>query len=283
VQIDSDSITHDEASGGLDGEDIESVRENAPISIQTLSRTVTKEDYENQAVLAGMKRALMITQSENAGLQANTAVLYCVPMGLNGQGGKMSFGQKTDVLANITQKPNSLYPNAKPGIVGYGVSITTAPYVDVGIFARVYLKTSADPIQTGRGIKEAIQDFFALLKADGTRNGSVDFGLNLGALSPSATTEIALSKLSTIIDSCPGIRELGDADADFRLSAYRVTDVTDGYTSGASPAQLIQGLQHSDVPLSYTDFPRLKGLTWGSATPDILILDGDRGDAQLYP
>lgn len=294
VQIDTDYITHDQAADGLDGESIESVRANAPLSIQTLSRTVTKDDYENQAVLAGMSRALMVTQSENLGLKANTAELYCVPMSTALQGGVLSQGQKDDVRANIAQKPSARYPNAKPGIVGYAVTILTAPYVDVGVFARLYLRKSAAPFQVpwpsnaAKAIAAAavagIKAYFALLNADGTRNPRVDFGLNLAADSgPGTTAEIPLSDILDIVASTPGIREVGDADDDFKLIAYRVLGTTDGYTSGSAPAALVQSLQHHDVPLQGTDFPRLKMTGLGGSLPDITLVDGDNGDAQLYP
>jgi hypothetical protein len=301
VQIDTDLVTHLQVSGGLDAESIESVRENAPLSIQTLSRTVTKDDYENQAILSGMMRALMLTQSENLALKANTAELYCVPMGGNFQagiiqGGTLSPGQTDDVKANISQKPSSQYPYAKPGIVGYSVTILTAPYVDIGVFARLYLHKSAAPtFEKARAIAAkaaaGIKAYFALLNADGTKNDRVDFGVNLAADSgegystppSSGAVEVAMSDLSTIVAATAGVREVGDADDDFKLIAYRVLGATDGYTSGTTPATLVQSLQHHDVQLQLTDFPRLKMLTFGGSVPDIVLVDGDNADTYLYP
>lgn len=286
------SVTHAAPSDGLEAETLEEIREHAPLSIQTLSRTVTKGDYENQAVLAGMRRALMVTQTENGGLRANTAILYCVPAGANDQGGKVSDAQRDDVNANISQEASTEYPHAKPGIVGFTVTILTAPYVDIGIAVRLYLRKSAassaaTKTATAEAIVAALQAYFALLNDDGTTNELVDFGLNLGEQSPTGTREIALSDIAKIITAIPGVREIGDATDDLKLVAYRVTDDTDGYTGGSTPAEVVQALSHADVPLAMADFPRLKMAAFGgvmpTVKPDITILDGDDGDAQLYP
>jgi hypothetical protein len=284
IQIDPESFDHDQPAGGLDGDDIETVRENAPLSIQTLSRTVTREDYQNQAILAGMQRALMLTQSENAALDPNTSQLFCVPMGAHGQGGSMSSGQRDDVQANISQEPSSAYPNAKPGLVGFQVSIQTAPYVDVGIRMRVYLKKSISSPTTALAIVAALQARFALRRYDASKgtyvtNEDVDFGFRLAGESSLGTSEIPMNDLLAIVEKTPGVREVGDADADFVLSAYRMLDTTTGY----DVAEVVQTLQHTDIPLQPKDFPRLKARVFGGIDPDIVILDGDNSDAQLYP
>jgi len=282
------SLTHAAPSDGLERESLESIRQNAPISIQTLSRTVTKEDFENQARLAGMERALLLTQTENRAMAANTGLLYCVPMGLRGMGGTMSAGQMMDVLANFTQKPSSAHPFAKPCMVGFEVSLFTATYVDIGLQVRAYLRKSAAPTTAAAQaiasrMVAAVQKRFRLLKDDGTQNELVDFGFNLGEDSPRGTAEIAMSELMDIVGSVAGVREIGDASDDFRLVAYRAIHNTDGYDSGDHPAALVQALSHSDVPLRSMDFPRLKMLTWGSSIPHVVVLDGDNGDTQLYP
>jgi hypothetical protein len=235
-----------------------------------------------------MKRALLVTQSENGALRANTAQLFCVPLGANGQGGKVTDGQREDVTAHFTQEPSTRYPNAKPGIVGFNVTVLTAPYVDIGIRMRVYLRKNVVAATVAANIVAALKAYFALASADGTRNQQVDFGLNLGKVSaalPAGTMEVPIGDLMAIVEGVAGVREVGDAAGDFQLVAYRVLlGTTDGYTGGAHPAELVQALAHSDVPLQMADFPRLKMATFGGlGNPDITILDGDNADAQLYP
>jgi hypothetical protein len=200
----------------------------------------------------------------------------------------MSDAQKEDVAASFSQEASTEYPHAKPGIVGFSVTIETAPYVDIGISVRLYLRksaaaTAATKTATAVAVVAALQAYFALLTAEGTKNTLVDFGLNLGDQSPSDTREIALSDIAKIITGISGVREIGDAADDLKLVAYRVVEETDGYTGGAHPATVVQALSHSDVPLAMADFPRLKMATFGGAVPDIIILDGDDADAQLYP
>ncbi len=276
------SLTHEGPADGLDRESLEEIRVNAPLSIQTLSRTVTKSDYEHQAVRAGMTRALLMAQSENRALAPNTGEMYCVPLGNNVQGGKMSSGQKADVKAHYTQDPSTQYPFAKPGLIGFQTQVYTAFYIDIGIRIRIYLKKNA-PDTTVASIVMALQNRFKLFNSDGTRNMRVDFGINIGALSKSGTAEVAVSDLMGIVTSVPGVREIGDGASDFQLFAWRVAEITDGYESGFYPATLVQGLARTDVPLRATDFPRLKMRAFGQSSPDIFIMDGDNADAILYP
>ncbi len=70
------------SSGGEDRQTIAQAKVLAPASIRTLSRTVSREDYEvNARRLTGVARALMLTSNEKATIGENSGILFVIPTG----------------------------------------------------------------------------------------------------------------------------------------------------------------------------------------------------------
>lgn len=274
------------ASGGDDRQSLASIRELAPLSVRTNSRCITRDDFEINALRAsGVSRSLMLTRNEDPTVTpANAGGLYVVsPSAVVGYLSRPTFPTDAQCAAILqylaTNHPWDLTfdPTALPAI-----------FVDIGVRARIFLTKAAKANAAAttavvNAIVLKIQEFFALLNADGTTNTNVDFGLKLKETSATETAEIEVSRLEALVQNVAGVREVDETSTGFQLIAYRVRSYTDGYTSGTYPAEQVQALTRADVQLGMKDFPRMAGYTWGSNTPYIVLLDGDNSDAQLCP
>jgi hypothetical protein len=69
------SVTNaDPASGGTDRQSVAAAKLLAPESLRTLTRTVTREDFEiNARRVPGVARALMLTSNEDVSIDENAA------------------------------------------------------------------------------------------------------------------------------------------------------------------------------------------------------------------
>lgn len=264
------------AVGGQDRESNERIRENAPLFVKSLTRTVSRDDFETHALeIAGVDRALMLTKNEDSGIAENAGQCYIIPAGI---------GFPTSPLKNaVLDQFVTVYPST----ITFSPSAVDPIYLDIGLRVVLFLKPGFSVNTVKANIRQAVVDFFATtasaklidaLSLDvnvGAKNPMVDFGFNLKAFSGLPSGEVALSDLFEAVASVEGIREIGDGINDFQLVAYRVQAATTGYSSGLFPAVLVQGLNHVDVPIANTDFPRLKKTVLGGATPDIdLTIDG---------
>lgn len=264
------------ASGGQDRESNERIRENAPASIKSPSRTVARDDFETHALeVAGVDRALMQTRNEDTSIAENAGLLYVVPTGT---------GFPTTLLKNaVLDKFITDYPHT----ITFSPATADPIYLDIGLAAVLFKKPGFSDTTIKTNIRNVVTDFFKttatqnlidVLGLDvnvGAKNPMIDFGFNLKAASGDPAEEIALSDLFEVVAAVNGIREIGDGVNDFKLSAYRVNSLTGAYTGGGTPAVLVQSLAHTDIPVLNTDFPRLKMTVLGGATVDVdLTIDG---------
>jgi hypothetical protein len=252
------------STGGVDREGNEEIRENAPLSIRAVSRTVARDDFEIHATgVAGVERALMITKEQDGSVPENSGKIFIVPAGT----GFPTIGLKNEVLTAV----KTTYPHT----LTFSPSAVDPIYVDIGIKATLFLKPGYVAATVRANILQACKDFFALRDSDGVKNPLIDFGYNLKNAAGTPAGEMALSDLFNVVRDVDGIREIGDSVNDFQLKAYRVIVTTDGYTSGSFPSVLVQAYAHTDVPINNTDFPRLKSTVLGGAILDIdLTIDG---------
>jgi predicted phage baseplate assembly protein len=180
------------ASGGADAQTVESMREAAPRSLRTLTRTVSREDYQNNALrVAGVARALMMTRDEQAGIPENTGRLYLVPKG----GGPATNALIAAVIDMITIK----YPHT----ITFKPAVQSALYLPINISTQIHLARGAVPAVVGAAVRTALIEFFQVTKDDGSDNETIDFGYNLdGAL--------AWSDVFNAIRDTRGVRKIDD-------------------------------------------------------------------------
>src|SRR5215510_11107762 len=91
-------------SGGTDRQSIAAAKLLAPESLRTLTRSVTREDFEiNARRVPGVARALMLTSNEDPSIEENSGILYVIPQG----GGMPTPALKNAVLQQVTE----VYPS----------------------------------------------------------------------------------------------------------------------------------------------------------------------------
>ena len=187
------------SAGGTDRQSVAQIKQRAPASLRVLTRTVSREDFEVNALrLTDIARALMSTSNEDPGVPENSGILYIIPVG----GGQPTLAQKNAVLAQVT----TVYPRT----LTFSIVVQGALFKTIDIFAIVYLKDGAGGAATKAAILAALTSFFAVQNVDGTNNENVDFGGNM--------PELALSDVFNAIRDVAGVRKIGAGIGDFLLN-----------------------------------------------------------------
>lgn len=213
--------------GGTDRVTVQQARLLAPQSIDTISRTVSRDDYENNAMrVAGVARALMLTADEDPGIMENHGQLYVIPVG---------GGLPADVLKNAVK---TMVTVTYPQEITFQLEVMDPLYLPINIYSIVYfgsvITTSAQRSAVRAAALASLQAYFAIQNADGTPNENVDFGFNYKDADGNPAGEIALSDIYNIVRDTPGIRKMGDSGASFTLND-----------------------EHKSVPIAVRQFPTL--------------------------
>jgi hypothetical protein len=209
VQIAS-VINAEQANGGDNRASNEQIRLMTPRVIRVQNRTVSREDYEINAMrVAGVARALMVTSNENAGVAENTGHLYVVPKG----GGLPSSGLKAAVLEMVTVT----YPNT----LTFQVFVLDPLYLAFNFGMTIYRAKRATKAQVGAAIRAELATFFAISNSDGTPNTRIDFGLNYTNTEGTPDGRIPIDHVFNAVRDLSVIRRMGDQDADFLVNGLR--------------------------------------------------------------
>jgi hypothetical protein len=179
----------------------------APESLRTLTRSVTREDFEvNARRVPGVARALMLTSNEDPTVPENSGVIYVIPQG----GGLPTPALKNLVLAQVTE--------VYPATLTFQASVQNPVYKKVDIEARIYLRQGHAPTTVRERIKTNLTAMFRVSEADGTPNPLVDFGFNVKDADGAPAGEVAWSDVFNVIRDTEGVRKIGDLHGDLKLS-----------------------------------------------------------------
>jgi hypothetical protein len=218
------STTNPSASTpATDRETVEQIRVNAPLSIRAVNRTVSREDYEINALrIPQVARALMLTSNEDVGIGENQGTLYVVPVG----GGSPTQDLKDDVLEQVTVT----FPNT----LTFLVTVSDPVFKAVDVTATIHIRKGFSGAAVKSAIVSALQTFFSPTLSDGTANPDIGFGLAFVEEEGDPVGLLPLSDVFNVVRDVAGVRKVGDTTADFNLN-------------GA----------HSDVELQLREFPTL--------------------------
>jgi hypothetical protein len=195
------------ASGGTERQTVASAKLLAPESLRTLTRTVTREDFEvNARRVAGVARALMLTSNEDSSISENTGILFIVPQG----GGLPTAALKQAVLKEVTV----VYPCT----LTFQVSVQSPVYRTVNIEARIFLRQGFSKQTVRERVKQNLAAMFQVSERDGTPNPLVDFGFNIKDADGNPVGEIAWSDVFNVIRDTEGVRKIGDRQGDLKLN-----------------------------------------------------------------
>jgi len=202
------SVTNaDPASGGTDRQSVAAAKLVAPDSLRTLTRTVTREDFEiNARRVPGVARALMLTSNEDVSIDENAGILYVIPEG----GGLPTPALKNAVLKQVTD----VYPHT----LTFQIAVQSPVYRNVDVEARVYLRQGYAKAAVRDRIKANLAAMFRVSEADGTPNLLVDFGFNIKDADGNPVGEIAWSDVFNVVRDTDGVRKVGDRRGDLKLN-----------------------------------------------------------------
>lgn len=255
------------ATGGADREGVESIRVTAPESITAPTMSVARRDFEIHATqIGGIDRALYLTQNEDAAVPVNTGNLYLVSPG------SPVPGYPTQILMDQVRRQfvsdeTPPFPMVATQVLG----IFPAPFIDIDIVAKVYLKRNAVAVAVSAAINAALAQLFAtkVTNPDGSlsNNPLIDFGYYLrvlqSALAVAPVGLLAVSDVENAIRDVPGVREVGPGPADLTLAATRKVSGFSPIATQAAARQDVrieQGDPVSNWPAS-VNFPRLGSVT----------------------
>ena len=204
------------ASNGFNRDGLEQIRIYGPESLRTLTRTVSREDYEiNARRVSGVSRALMLTSNERPGILENQGMLHVIPTG----GGLPTQLLKDAVLTSVTET----YPNT----LTFLVSVEDPEYLPVDVQATVFLSAGQTASVVSARILANLTSFFAIETYDGSPNTTVNFGYYMQDENGDPINEIAWSDVFNVIRDTTGVRKIGDTLGSLLLNGER-SDVSIG-------------------------------------------------------
>jgi hypothetical protein len=199
------------ASGGTERQTVASAKLLAPESLRTLTRSVSREDFElNARRLPGVARALMLTANEDSSIQENAGILYVIPQS-KAPGAMPTPALRSQVLRQVTE----VYPCT----LTFQVSVQEPVYRPLDVAARLFLKAGFAGNDVRDRIRASLASYFQVSQPDGTPNPNVDFGFNLKDSQGNPVGEVAWSDVFNVVRDTPGVRKMGDARMDFTLNA----------------------------------------------------------------
>lgn len=195
------------SSGGTDRQTVAQIRERAPATVRVQNRTVSREDFEINALrLADVARALMLTSNEDDTIAENAGVLYVVPVG--------GSAPSAALLAQVKTQVTVTYPST----LTFSVETRAAVYKTINITAKVFFKQGVTKATVAAAVRANLANFFLIQNADGTKNTNIDFGANIVDDGGAYTGELALSDIFNVVRDTTGLRKIGTDPGDFLLN-----------------------------------------------------------------
>jgi len=189
------------AAGGTPREEVEAARVNAPETARTLTRTVTREDFEiNAKRVVGVGRALMLTSNETSTIEENHGKLFIVPT----TGGAPSSLLLQQVVDMLTLPP----PDGYPHTLTFQLAVLVPIYKTINVETTIWLREGAVASAVKAAILANLEDYFEPMLASGEPNPNVDFGYYYKDDEGLPAGEIPWSDLFDVIKDSAGVRKV---------------------------------------------------------------------------
>lgn len=203
------SVTNPNASSpAVDRASVEQIQQNAPLSLRTLTRTVTREDFEiNAEKVSGVATALMLTSNEDSSIGENAGYLFVVASGT-------SATPTQSVLDSVTTMVTVTYPHT----LTFSLIVSAPPFLTIDVSATIWIADGYTEAQAKAAVQAEMTAFFAVTNADGTRNTKVSWGYDFVEQAGDAVGKFPLSKIFDAVDSLAQVTKIGAADSDFTLN-----------------------------------------------------------------
>ncbi len=190
------------------------IREQAPLSLRVLTRTVAREDYEILAkTVTGVSRALMLTSDQDTAIQENSGFLFIIPTG----GGVPTQALKDAVEAKVTVE----FPNT----LTFNLTVSDSLFLVVNVSTTVFPEIGANPTTLDTAIRANLAAFFAIEGEDGLANPDIDYGFNFIEETGDPVGELPWSDIQNVIRDTIGVKKMEPGEAGLLLNGAR-DDVT---------------------------------------------------------
>ena len=192
---------------GAERESIDEARVRIPEALQTNNRSVTRRDFEIHArQVPGVVRALMLSHAEDRTIEVNTGVLTIVPV----DKGEATPALRNQILRQIT--------DVHPMLLTFSVRILSAAYLGIDVATRVSIQAGQSPQGVRERIRTRLNDYLAVVDAQGQINDRVDFGYHLRREVTARHGELAWSDIFNVIRDTSGVYSVESGDAGLLLN-----------------------------------------------------------------
>lgn len=207
------------ATGGADRETVDEGRARAPSTLRALTRSVTRNDFEEAAKsVRGVARAIMVTANEYSGMEENTGVLYVVQQGAKYTSGRIG---PADASSSLLASVKSWIDTNRPPTITFYWTTATAVWKQVPVAIRIALARGYSTTTVAAAIRAALYDFFAPQLSNGLDNSEVDFGANLQDVDGTIVGELAWSDVFNVVRDIAGVRKVDEGSQGFLLDGHR--------------------------------------------------------------
>ncbi|MEA2567967.1 MAG: hypothetical protein QOD49_3144, partial [Actinomycetota bacterium] len=145
------------ASGGVDGEDLDSAKLRGPMLLRTRDRAVTAEDYEYLAIQGAPEAARVRCVPAGDGADAGAVRVLVIPSAVEDQPGRLRFEQL--VPSDETLGRIATYLDERR-VVGARVSVEPPSYQGITIVARLRARQRVGPDRLQAAALEAMYRYF---------------------------------------------------------------------------------------------------------------------------
>lgn len=144
------------ASGGVDGEDIEEAKIRGPITLRTLDRAVTAEDYEQLARGAAPEAARIKAVPATTPEEAGGVRVLVVPAVADDEDGRLSFERLVPPAELLSAVAAAL---DRRRTIGARVMVEPPSYQGVTVVAMLQARPWADPTRLQATATQALYDY----------------------------------------------------------------------------------------------------------------------------
>lgn len=201
------------STDAFDRESRAEIRVNAPLSLRTLTRTVTRDDFEINALrVPGVARALMLTSDEDPAVQENTGTLFVVP-----EGG----GTPTQALLDAVEEMVTV---TYPKTLTFEVFVLPPLYKAINVSTVVYLRAGENAEAVKARIVGNLTESFTIANTgeeDDTADFIADFGFRFVESSGDPEGLLPWSDIFNIVRDSAGVRKIADGNDGLLLNGSR--------------------------------------------------------------
>ena len=216
------------ASGGVDGEDIEEAKIRGPITLRTLDRAVTAEDYEQLARGAAPEAARIKAVPATTPEEAGGVRVLVVPAVADDEDGRLSFERLVPPAELLSAVAAAL---DRRRTIGARVMVEPPSYQGVTVVAMLQARPWADPTRLQATATQALYDYLHPI-----HGGSDGKGWPFGR-------PVLMGEIFALLQGLPGT----DIVEDVRLFAANPLTEERGQSANrveVAPTALVYSYQH---------------------------------------